>query len=372
MPIEFQLEERLVGFTATSAREGENVEIISRALLGPQDAKLVHHIDELEKALFSKIPGLPRRPSISDLIVVINQDLSGKAFVNELPLPAKVKLTRDIEKGQTVFLKDISEIQEVTLGVEVPNDAAIVVVRSFNWKRSMFFDFGPLDTKQGDRTYSIDNALGQQLTLLVGLPAQPGHLTAGAVRIAEMKGALDRLIDLIAQQCEDEAAYQQLLESAPWMLGTSYSAVLRHQRMDDANIPDFTALRAYDECHDVIELKQPFLRLFRRDGSFSAAFNDAWNQSERYLDFCQRQRTYLMEQKQLRFENPRCILVIGHELSVPESDAVRAKESANRMISVMTYYQLYRHARNTYDVVVAANDDTYLPGEGLDTQRYSL
>jgi uncharacterized short protein YbdD (DUF466 family) len=274
-----------------------------------------------------------------------------------------VKLNRDIEKGGTVFLKDISEIQKVELGMTVPEDAAIVVVRSLNWKRSLFFDFGPLDTKQGNRTYSIDHALGQQMGLLVGLPAPSGQLAAGSARIAEMKAALDCLIDLIEKRCEDEAAYQQLLESAPWMLGTSYSAVLRHQKMDDANIPDFTALRAYDECHDVIELKQPFLRLFRKDGSFSAAFNDAWNQAERYLDFCQRQRPYLLDQKQLRFENPRSILVIGHELTVPESDAIRAKESANRMISVMTYDQLYRHARNTYDIVVAANDDTYLPGD---------
>ena len=363
MPIEFKIVERLIGFLATSVREGENAIVVSRVLLGPQDPKLVHQLDELERALFSKIPGLPPRPLIADLILIINQDLTGLAYVNELPLPAKVKLTRDIEKGELVYLKDISEIKEVTLGVEVPSDAAIVVVRSFNWKKSMFFDFGPLDTKQGDRTYNVDHALGQQLALLMGLPAQPGHLTAGAARIAEMKSALDRLIDLIDQQCKDEVAYQQLLESAPWMLGTSYSAVLRHQRMDDANIPDFTALRAYDECHDVIELKQPFLRLFRKDGSFSAAFNDAWNQAERYLDFCQRQRTYLMDQKQLRFENPRCILVVGHELTVPESEAVRAKESANRMISVMTYDQLYRHARNTYDIVVAANDDTYLPSD---------
>jgi hypothetical protein len=46
------------------------------------------------------------------------------------------------------------------------------------------------------------------------------------------------------------------------MLGMSYRAFIRHQKMDDSNIPDFTALRAYDECHNIVEMKQPCLKLF--------------------------------------------------------------------------------------------------------------
>ncbi|MEZ5328508.1 MAG: DUF4263 domain-containing protein [Verrucomicrobiales bacterium] len=128
--------------------------------------------------------------------------------------------------------------------------------------------------------------------------------------------------------------------------------------------PRFTALRHTTNATDVVELKQPFLRLFRSDGSLSATFNDAWNQAERYLDFCQRQRTYLMDQKQLRFENSRCILLIGHDLTIPQSDAIRSKESMSRLITVMTYDQLYRHARHFFDVVVAAEDRTY-PSEQI-------
>ncbi len=359
MPIEFQLEERLGGFTATSARKDEKVAVVSRVLIGPQDLDLTDRLDGLEGCLFSKIPGLPTPPRICDLIVVINQDLTGIAFVDELPLISKCIAARPIEKGQAVSLKDISGVESVDLGMSVQDDAAIVVVRSSGWKRSLFFDFGPLHDEFGKRTYCLDKALGQQMNVLWGLPAPTGKIKSGHARLEGMKRALDRLVDLLADQCDDEAAYQELLSSAPWMLGTSYRELLRHQKMDDSNIPDFTAIRAYDECHDVIELKQPFLRLFRRDGSFTATFNDAWNQAERYLDFCQRQRTYLMDQKQLRFENPRCILLIGHDLSVPESDAVRAKEAASRLITVMTYDQLYRHARHFFEMVVAAEDRTY-------------
>lgn len=359
MPIKFKIEQRLAGFTATSARKNEVVAVVSRELLGPQDSDLADRLDKLQGCLFSKIPGLPAPPRIGDLIVIVNHDLTGIAYVDELSLTATIKVARPIEKGQDVFIKDIANVEAVHLDTAVPNDAAVVVVRSNGWKRSLFFDFGPLHDDSGNRTYDLDKALGQQMTLLFGLPAPTAAISTGQARLEGMKQSLHRLVDLLSDQCDDEDTYQELLTSAPWMLGASYSAVIRHQKMDDANIPDFTALRAYDECHDVVELKQPFLRLFRRDGSFTAAFNDAWNQAERYLDFCQRQRTYLMDQKHLRFENPRCILLIGHDLSVPESDAVRAKESVSRHITVMTYDQLYRHARHFFDVIVAAEDRTY-------------
>ena len=362
MPIEFQLEERLAGFAAMSVREGEQVAIVFRELLGPHDSQLTDRLEKLHASLFSKITHLPPPSHINDLIVVVNQDLSGMAYINELPLTANVKVARAVEAGQTIFVKDIEGIESVKLGVDVPDDAAVVVVHSADWKRSLFYDFGPLHDNFEGRTYDLEKALGQQYTLLLGLPAQAAEIVTGQARLEGMKQSLNQLVDLLSNQCDDESAYQELLSSAPWMLGASYSAIVRHQQLDDANIPDFTALRAYDQCHDIVELKQPFLRLFRKDGSFTAAFNDAWNQAERYLDFCQRQRVYLRDEKQLRFENPRCILLVGHDLSVPESDAVRAKESASRLITVMTYDQLYRHARHFFEVVFSIEDRTYPVG----------
>lgn len=174
-----------------------------------------------------------------------------------------------------------------------------------------------------------------------------------------MKKDLNRLADLLREKNDSESAYQELLKGAPWMLGASYKEVTRHQKLDDENIPDFTALRAYDLCRDVVELKQPNLPLFRKDGSLSQSFNDAWNQAERYLDFCQRQRNYLLDEKQLRFENPRCVLLIGQDFSVREANVIRAKESASRLITVMSYSQLHRNAQHFFDFVLATADRTY-------------
>jgi hypothetical protein len=50
---------------------------------------------------------------------------------------------------------------------------------------------------------------------------------------------------------------------------------VRHQPFDDSSIPDFT---------------------------------DAWNQAEGYLAYTIRNRGYLLQEKGLRFEDPKCLL----------------------------------------------------------------
>ena len=202
-----------------------------------------------------------------------------------------------------------------------------------------------LDTKPNSRTLRIS-----------GLPVAVDAIKAGTSGVAQMEKSIKKLEGLLNEQCADESSYQALLKSAPWMLGGIYEALIRHQKMDDEQIPDFTAMRVHDQCHDIIELKQPFLKLFRSDETFSAAFSDAWHQAERYLDFCMRQRNYLLDQKHLRFDNPKCILLMGSNFTMAQSDAIRAKESMSRLIKVMSYDQLLVSARHVHKLVSEFSD----------------
>lgn len=357
MPIEFTINERLAGFVLKGASAGKKATIIFRELVGPSEALLSMRLDQLQGALFSKIPGLPHASRIGDLIVVINHDLRCHAYVDELHLRAKVKLTTSKAKGEYIYLRDISDITSVKLGLDIPPDAGFVAVRSFHWKRSLFYDFGPLHKDTGDRDYSLEHALAQQLLQLYGLPTpQPLH-GWGINRIRLMQEGISQLEQLIEERCNGEREYQMLIERQPWILGTTYAELLRHQKMDDRSIPDFTALRSYDQCHDVVELKQPFLSLFREDGEPSADFNAAWNQCERYLDFCDKQRAYLRDEKSLKFENPRCILLMGYNLEEKERRVIRTKEAMNRLITVITYDQLLTQARKIYEFAASAHDN---------------
>jgi len=358
MPIPFQLEERLAGFVGNTAKKGEQVSVIFRELLGPTDRDLEQRLEELQNCLFSKIPNFPNPSKVGQLVVLIGRDLRAEAHIDDFKIIAKVKPTQGLTmiKGQPVFVKDIADVDSVDFGIQFPEDCAVIVVCSFRWKRSLFFDFGPLLDDVGPRDYPMEKALAQQQLLLLGLPAPQPLFGGGQTRVDAMRLAIAQLTELLNQKCKVESEYQKLLEDNPWMLGASYSAFFRHMKMDDQNIPDFTALRAYDQCHDIVELKHPFLSLFREDGNFSAEFNDCWNQAERYLDFCRRQRAYLDEQKQLRFENPRCILLIGNNPSTTEMKNLRTKQTMNPLIMVLTYDQLLEQARHIFDLVTSAGD----------------
>lgn len=263
MQIQFKLSERLAGFTVNVDRSTNMAEVVSRELVAPTEPFLL--ADRLEKfhnVLFSKIPNLPRPGFIENLLILIRPDLSAVAYINELNMTAQVRTSKAVKAGDPVYISDITDIKSVNLGIDIPENVGIVMVRSFNWKRSLFYDLRPINN-EGPREYSLDNALAQQELLLMGINTS-GQNADGIVetRVGHMLSGLDKLRALLMQKVESESSYQELLQEHPWMLGGQYSEVRRHAKLDDARIPDFTALRIYDKYNDIIEIKQPFLSYF--------------------------------------------------------------------------------------------------------------
>ncbi|VVB91355.1 Uncharacterised protein [uncultured archaeon] len=125
---------------------------------------------------------------------------------------------------------------------------------------------------------------------------------------------VQKLKSLIDISDNDEAKYQKILETYPWVLGAQYRNIQRHPKLDEKNIPDFTGVRVHDGFRDIIEIKPPFMKVFREDGNFTSDFNDAWNQAERYLNFAREEKDYL-QRKGMRFDNPKCFLVLGWDIS---------------------------------------------------------
>ena len=288
--------------------------------------------------------------------MLIRPDLSCIAYVNELNIIDKVKVNRSVKQGEPIFAKDIADVAEVNLNVDIPADFGVVFVRSLGWKRALFFDFGPLHPEIGPRTTPIKKIFAKQSLLLLGIPGVDESPEGFTTRLQHMKKGLYRLKQLLENRNESESIYQELLAKHPWMLGGTYSEIQRHRALDDKRIPDFTVIRCYDHCHDIIEIKQPFLKLFRKEGGFAAAFNDAWNQAESYISFAVQQRTYLLEEKELRFDNPRCILVLGYNLTPKQLREIRKKEDLGRIIMVFTYNHLIEIASHVYSLMCTANE----------------
>jgi hypothetical protein len=156
---------------------------------------------------------------------------------------------------------------------------------------------------------------------------------------------LRKLKTLLDARDNEEAKYQRLLQDYPWVLGTQYKKIGRHTKLDDKNIPDFTGVR-YDGCRDIFEIKPPFANLFLPDGDFSDAFFRYWNQAERYLNFARTEKDYLYR-KGLRFENPKCYLILGFNLSDEQIIELRRKESMTPSIQILTYNDLFAYMGST-------------------------
>jgi hypothetical protein len=157
---------------------------------------------------------------------------------------------------------------------------------------------------------------------------------------------LNELRQLLDSACSDESKYQELFAHHPWVLGLQYSKLQRHEALDDQNIPDFTGVRITDSCRDVFEIKPPSMDVFRNDGEFSADFNAAWNQAERYLHFARDNMDYL-QRKGYRFDNPKCFLVCGYNLPPDLLQKVRIKEKMNPAIHLMTFNDLLAFMEST-------------------------
>ena len=169
MPQEFQLSERVCGISMNSASIGEKVEIRTQELIGPTETHLLDRLEQIHLAVFAKIPGIPLPSQIDHILVVIRPDLTGSAYVNELHIQAMVRVNRAVEAGTPVFRRDIAEVSSVDLGVKVPPDSGVILIRSSGWRRSLFFDLGPLIPEHGPRTEPLEKVLAQQELLLLGI-----------------------------------------------------------------------------------------------------------------------------------------------------------------------------------------------------------
>lgn len=182
MPQEFRLTERICGVSMNAASVGEKVQVRTQELIGPTETHLLERLEQIHLAVFAKIPGIPPPSLIDHMLVVIRQDLTGTAYVNELRIQAMVRVNRAVEKGTPVYSRDITEVTSVDLGVQVPPENGVIVVRSSGWRRSLFFDLGPLIPEYGPRTEPLEKVLAQQELLLLGISQSPSHPAADATQ----------------------------------------------------------------------------------------------------------------------------------------------------------------------------------------------
>jgi len=169
-------------------------------------------------------------------------------------------------------------------------------------------------------------------------------------QVDDLEKPLIEIKYLLNSQDNKESSYHKWLQKYYWVFGLGYKLIESHKNLDDERIPDFTGIRVYDDFRDIFEIKSPFINLFQKDGGFTSEFNRAWNQVEEYLNFAIEDKDYL-RRKGLNFDNPKCYLILGYDLSEKQIKKIRTKARMNPAIDFRTYNDLIVWAEHTIKMV---------------------
>lgn len=181
---------------------------------------------------------------------------------------------------------------------------------------------------------------------------------SSAIRLRELKNALEQLRTNLETGIAEEAVYQQWCETHTWAFGNYYVSRDLDRRLGGADIADML-IQPITGFRDIIELKRPDATVIQRDKErkhyyFGTEVSKAIGQCHRYLEVLSKAAgSGMIENKKILACHPRAIIVIGRsnrweieDINLPNGDAkerLAALHGLNQRlhgITVMTYDQL--------------------------------
>ena len=161
--VEIDLGNPPAGYALTSAREGENVQLLFREFTSTEDGQyFIQRLEGLTNRLLEQMPSQIRPSQVDHMLVIYNRDGKANVCVNELELRAFAQATRPLQAGENIYKDDLSDIKSLDLGVSIPNDTGFMFLFSVGWRKGLFYDFGPICGPDAQvRKYDIATVLAQ-------------------------------------------------------------------------------------------------------------------------------------------------------------------------------------------------------------------
>ena len=161
MPFEINIGQPPGGYAMTSARPGENIQVIYREFTSTEDGQ--HFIQRLEgfpSDLIAAIPNPVKPSQVDSLLAIMHLDGTAAIYLNEVPLVAIARSTGPVEAGSPVYKDDIADIERLQLPLTIPDDAGFLYLFSVGWRKGLFYDYGPLGPGHEPRQYDYLALLG--------------------------------------------------------------------------------------------------------------------------------------------------------------------------------------------------------------------
>ena len=174
MPYEIKLDNLPQGYVLEPVQKGsQNVQttIAYRGFVSSEDGNLlVKYLEGISDGFFSKLserkPGL--ESTIDNLLIIVRKDMTATIYINEIPFVLVGRSRKGMKTGDPVMAADIVDVQKLKLnGIEIPQDAGVVLIISSGWRKGLFFDYGPiLSIDSHPREYDHEMLFGQFWTYL--------------------------------------------------------------------------------------------------------------------------------------------------------------------------------------------------------------
>jgi hypothetical protein len=171
MPFEVILNSVPAGYAASVNEQGEVAVIVREFVSSENGDLLISRLEGLPSELISMLP--PNKgifPStIHHMLAIVRRDKSATLYINEPRLVSTIlyRGKRTIQAGDLIFDDDILDIERLSFeGVEIPNDAGIVIIFSAGWRKGLFYDLLPFSDATAVRDYDLDLTLGRYFSYL--------------------------------------------------------------------------------------------------------------------------------------------------------------------------------------------------------------
>ena len=151
------------GYALTVARGGEYAKIAFREFTSTEDGQLfIQRLEQFPTDILQRHPSSVLPSQVDHLLAIFRPDGRAVIYLNELKIDIAVRVAKSVQAGSGVFKDDIADVERISTGVSIPDDAGFLFVFSLGWRKGLYYDFGPVCGPNAQpREYDIGLMLGR-------------------------------------------------------------------------------------------------------------------------------------------------------------------------------------------------------------------
>lgn len=165
MKFDIKLDGLPSGYSTVSCKPGEFLWIIEKEFVSSKDGDLlISRLEGFPSLVLNKIAEQHKtiiiQSSIDNMLAILRKDKSASIYINA-PMRALMQSKKSVDAGQIIYGNDIADVRELVFhDINIPDNVGVMILFSVGWRKGLFYDLGPLSSKENKRDYDLNRLLG--------------------------------------------------------------------------------------------------------------------------------------------------------------------------------------------------------------------